>query len=101
MVHYPARIPQWKMGTLVIKRWTWLAAIGRQWHLNHAQWVLRGPKHAKKISPTNLNHSCAVCGLSCLGLHTCVKCRAAQIYNVGILWVHHGGLSLLSVGCPH
>ncbi len=29
---------------------------GRLWHLNNAQLVLRGPKCAKKISPTPLHH---------------------------------------------
>ncbi len=42
--------------TVVMKGWTWSATILRLWRLNDAQLVLRGPKCAKKISPTPLHH---------------------------------------------
>ncbi len=41
------------------KPWPWHGQqqySGRLWHLNNAQLVLRGPKCAKKISPTPLHH---------------------------------------------
>ncbi len=54
MVCYPAGSSLLKMDTLWIKRWTWSAITHRLWSLNDAQLVLRGPKCAKKISPTPL-----------------------------------------------
>ncbi len=42
--------------TVVIKGWTWSETILRLWRLNDAQLVLKGPKCAKKISPTPLHH---------------------------------------------
>ena len=62
--HSPSVVSLWPTETtqhaplnlqpVVIKGWTQSATI--LWRLNNAQLVLRGPKCAKKISPTPLHH---------------------------------------------